>query len=188
MLYVKCGNMQNVKSGYTWPCIAYVHNTATDRRWARSHSTTPPVKKLAPLTTRSSCLRCVSAAEHHTVEQYPKTGRTKPLKHLQRSTLSWNIRQDFLKIPNRWEAALETERRFFRSKVIFESNVTPIITRFIKYNLLLIDSITNPLYDHMFYRLFTNVVIYYSITGRMLLLIYYGDDVMWLCGLAKWWM
>ena len=35
-----------------------------------SHSNTPPVKNLAPLTTRSSSLRCVSAAEHHTAEQY----------------------------------------------------------------------------------------------------------------------
>ena len=42
----------------------------------------PPVKKLAPLTTWSSSLRWVSTAEHHTAEQYSKTGRTKPLKHL----------------------------------------------------------------------------------------------------------
>ena len=39
-----------------------------------------------------------------------------------------NTRQDFLKIPRLCEAALETERRCF-SKVIFESNVTPKITR-----------------------------------------------------------
>ena len=31
---------------------------------------TTPVRKLAPLTTRSSSLRCVSAADHHTAEQY----------------------------------------------------------------------------------------------------------------------
>ena len=55
-----------------------IHNTATDRRCARSHSNTPPVKKLSPLTTRSSSLRCVSAAEHQTEEQYSKTGKTKP--------------------------------------------------------------------------------------------------------------
>ena len=83
---------------------------------------------LAPLTARSSSLRCVSAAEHQTAEQYFKTGRRKPRKHLSRSYLSWNTRQDFLKMPSLWEAALETERRCF-SKVIFESNVTPKITR-----------------------------------------------------------
>ena len=37
-----------------------IHNTETYRRCARSHANTPPVKKLAPLTTRSSSLRCVS--------------------------------------------------------------------------------------------------------------------------------
>ena len=61
-------------------------------------------------------------------EQYSKTGRTKPGKHLPRSALSWNTRQDFLKTPSLYEASLETERRCF-SKVIFESNVTPKITR-----------------------------------------------------------
>ena len=77
---------------------------------------------------RSSSLRCVSAAEHQMVEQYSKMCKTKPLKHLPRSSLSWNTCQDFLKIPSHWEAALETERRCF-SKVILESNVTPNITR-----------------------------------------------------------
>ena len=48
--------------------------------------------------------------------------------HLPRSDLSWNTRQDFLKIPSLWEAALETEWRCF-SNVISESNVTPNITR-----------------------------------------------------------
>ena len=50
------------------------HSWATDRRCARSHSITYPVKKLVPLTTRSCSLKCVSAAEHHTAEQYSKTG------------------------------------------------------------------------------------------------------------------
>ena len=88
-----------------------------------SHSNTPPVRNRALLTARSSSLRCVSAAEHQTAEQCSKTGRTKPRKHLPRSA-----RQDFLKIPSLCEAALETERRCF-SEVIFESNVTPKITR-----------------------------------------------------------
>ena len=80
------------------PDLYSIHNTATDLRCARSHSNTPPVKKLAPLTTRSSSLRCVSAAEHQTAEQYSKTGRTKPIKHLAKSSLSWNTCQDFLKV------------------------------------------------------------------------------------------
>ena len=87
-----------------------------------------PVRNRAPLTARSSSLRCVSAAEHQTEEHYSKTGRTKPRTHLPRSDLSWNTRQDFLKIPSLWEAALETDRWCF-SKAIFESNVTPNITR-----------------------------------------------------------
>ena len=57
-----------------------IHNTETDRRCAGSHANTPPVKKLAPLTTRSSSLRCLSAAEHQTAEQYSKTGKNKPPK------------------------------------------------------------------------------------------------------------
>ena len=60
-----------------------------------SHSNTPPVRNRAPLTARSSSLRCVSAAEHQTAEQYSKTGRTKPRKHPPRSALSWNTHQDF---------------------------------------------------------------------------------------------
>ena len=93
-----------------------------------SLSVTLPVKNLAPLTALSSSLRSVSAAEHHTAEQYSKTGRTKPRKHHQRSDLSRNTRQYFLKMPNLLETALETKRRCF-SKVSLESNVTPNITR-----------------------------------------------------------
>ena len=104
-----------------------IHNTATDGRCARSHLNTPPVKTLAPLTTRSSSLKCASTADHHTAEQYYKTGKTNPLKHLPRRNLSWNTCQDF-KIPSHWEAFLETEQRCF-SKVILESIVTPNITR-----------------------------------------------------------
>ena len=93
-----------------------------------SHSNTPPVKNRAPRTSRSSNQRCVSAAEHQTAEQYSKTGRTKARKYVSRSDLSWNTRQDFLKIPSLREAALETKRRCF-SKVSLESDVTPNITR-----------------------------------------------------------
>ena len=56
-----------------------MHNSATDRRWTRLQSKTPPARKPALLTTLSSSLRCESAAEHHTAEQYSKTGRTKLL-------------------------------------------------------------------------------------------------------------
>ena len=77
-----------------------IHSTATDRRWERLQLSTPAAKNQAPLTTRSSSLRCVSAAEHHTAEQYSKIGKTKPTKHLPMSNLSWNTRQDFLKIPS----------------------------------------------------------------------------------------
>ena len=66
-----------------------IHNTATDQRYAWSQSNTHLVKKLAPLTTRSSSLRCESAAEHYTMEQYSITGRTKPRKYFPRSDLSW---------------------------------------------------------------------------------------------------
>ena len=93
-----------------------------------SHSYTTPVRNRAPPPARSSSLRCVSAAEYQPAEQYSKTGRTKPRNHLPRSDLSWNTRQDFLKIQSFCEAALETERSCF-SKVIFESNVSPNITR-----------------------------------------------------------
>ena len=93
-----------------------------------SHSNTPPVRNRAPPTARFSSLRSVSVAEHQTTGQYSKTGRTKSRKHLPRSDKSRNTRQDFLKIPNLREAALETERRCF-SKIILESNVTPNTTR-----------------------------------------------------------
>ena len=105
-----------------------IHSTAMGRRWAMSHSNTPSVKNRAPLSARSSSLRCVYAGDHHTAEQYSKTGRTKPRKHLPRIYLSWNTRQDFLKIQSLSEAALETERRCF-SKVTLELNVSHNITR-----------------------------------------------------------
>ena len=44
-----------------------------------------------PPTKRTSSLWCVSAAEHHTAEQYSKTGRTKSRKHFPRSDLSWPL-------------------------------------------------------------------------------------------------
>ena len=105
-----------------------IHRTATDRWWAMSHSNTPPVTNRAPQSARSSSLRCVLAAKHHTAEQYSKIGRTKQRKHLSRSDLSWNTCHGFLKILSLWEAALETKHRCF-SNVILESNVTPNITR-----------------------------------------------------------
>ena len=61
------------------------------------HSSTRPVKKHAPLTTRSSSVSCVLAAEHHTAEQYSKTG-IKPRKNLPRSDLSWNTLEKIFNI------------------------------------------------------------------------------------------
>ena len=58
-----------------------------------------PSKKTGTTGNAISSLRRVSAAEHQTAEQCSKTGKTKPLKHLPRSSLSWNTCQDFLKIP-----------------------------------------------------------------------------------------
>ena len=57
-----------------------------------SHSNTSPVRKLVPLTTRSSSLWCVLAAEHYTAELYSIRGRTKPWGHLSRSDMSSNTR------------------------------------------------------------------------------------------------
>ena len=80
-----------------------------------SHSNTPPVRNRAPLTARSSSFRCVSATEHHTAEQYSKMGRTKPRKHLSRSDLSWNTRQDFLKKKSPPESGTIPEYRSHRN-------------------------------------------------------------------------
>ena len=107
-----------------------MHNSASDRRWARFHSKTLPARKPALLTTLSISLRCESAAEHYTAEQYSKTGRTKLQKDLRRIDRSWNTCQDFLTISSLWAAALETERRCF-SKVTLASKVTPNINRFL---------------------------------------------------------
>ena len=65
-----------------------MHNSATDRRWVRLQSKTPPASKPALLTTLSSSLRCESAAEHYTAYKYSKTGRTKLQKDLRRSDRS----------------------------------------------------------------------------------------------------
>ena len=87
-----------------------------------------PRKKLVTADCTVQSLRCVSAAARHTAKQSTNTSSTKPRKHLLWSNLLWNCRQDFLKIPSLWEAALETEHRCF-SKVILETNVTPNIIR-----------------------------------------------------------
>ena len=105
-----------------------MHNSATDRRWARLQSETPRAWKPATLTSLSSSLRCESAAKHRTAEQYSKTDRTKLQKDFKRSDRSWNTCQDFHIIPSLWAAALETEQWWF-SKVILTSKVTHNITR-----------------------------------------------------------
>ena len=56
------------------------NNNNNNRRCTMPHSVTRSVKKLVPLTKRSGgiSIGCLSAAEHQTVEQYSKTGRTYP--------------------------------------------------------------------------------------------------------------
>ena len=62
------------------PILSNINSTTTDRQIATSHSNTPSVRNRAPapLTDRSSSVRCVSAAEHHTTEQFFKTGGQNP--------------------------------------------------------------------------------------------------------------
>ena len=83
-----------------------------------SHSNPPTVRNRAPLTARFSSLRCVSAADHKTAEQYSKNCQ----ESISQETL---YHETLARTSSRY---LETERRYF-SKVIFESNVTPKITR-----------------------------------------------------------
>ena len=52
---------------------------------------TQPAKKLPPLTTGFNCLRCGSAYEHNTAEQYSKTGKTKRRKHLTIEAIGYEI-------------------------------------------------------------------------------------------------
>ena len=68
-----------------------MHTTATERRWARLHYKTRRAKKLVLLTTPSSSLRCASAAEHRTAEQYSKTGKN----DLRRSDRLWNTSYNY---------------------------------------------------------------------------------------------
>ena len=63
------------------------------------YANTAPARKTSTPDTLFSSVRCKSAAEHHTAEQYSKTGRTKLQKHLRSSDRSWNIFHDFLIIP-----------------------------------------------------------------------------------------
>ena len=79
--------------------------------------------KLAAPTTWSTSLRYASAVEHNTAEQFAKTGRTKPRKHLSKSdspVLKASL-QYFLKIPSLRKAALELNEASSQRS----SNVTP---------------------------------------------------------------
>ena len=115
----------------------YIHNTAADWRSAINTQTHLQFNNGNRwLHGRSSSLRWVSAAVHHIAEQYFKTGRTKPQKHLPRSNLSWNTRQDFLKIPCFWEAVHETKRSCF-SKIFLYSNVIPMQYNYIGHQTLI---------------------------------------------------
>ena len=90
-----------------------IHNTSTDRRCAMSLSNTPQLKKWhhwlhGPV---------VSEADHHTTQKYSKNDRTKPQKHLKRSDLLWNTRQDFFQIPYLWSCS-ETEGTGFSNVIL----------------------------------------------------------------------
>ena len=106
--------------------LSSIHNTNTDRRRAMSHWSTPPVNKTGTTdytVQKFQVYICNRGPHCRTVLQ---TGTINPENHLLRSSLSWNTRQDFFKIPSLWEATLETERRCF-SKVILESIVTQYV-------------------------------------------------------------
>ena len=62
------GNSNAPLKGSIWLLLILnsMHNSATDRRWVRLQSKTPPARKSALLTTQSSSLRYESAAEHQT--------------------------------------------------------------------------------------------------------------------------
>ena len=77
-------------AGNTWSYTAYTVQSQIDNEQCHTQ-THPQVKKCSSLTARWISLRCVSAAEHHTAEQYSKTGRTKlPSKHLPRSIMEFS--------------------------------------------------------------------------------------------------
>ena len=91
-----------------WSCEAYIILPQIDDEQCHTQTHThthTQLKKQAQLTTRSSCLRHVSAAEHHNVEQYSRTGRTNPESNnqswkLSRTFLRCQVFEQLLKIPN----------------------------------------------------------------------------------------
>ena len=85
-----------------------MHDTVTDRRCTRLHSNIPPVGKLALLTTLSKSLRCKSAAEHHTAEQYSKTSATKLWRYrYQASELQlWRQSEDSSQVILAWKVKI----------------------------------------------------------------------------------
>ena len=105
-----------------------IHNTATDRRWERSQLIMPPAIKQAPLTTRSSSLRCVSAAEHHTAEQYSKTGKTKPQKASPNEQFIMEYPPGLPRDTKSLRSCSEDQAKMLL-KGKLESNVTPNISR-----------------------------------------------------------
>ena len=67
---------------YTCSYTTYIILPQIDNVQCNIHSSTTPVKKLAPLVTRSCSLikARISAGDHHNAAQYSKTGMTKILK------------------------------------------------------------------------------------------------------------
>ena len=77
----KVGALDNI-----WSCTALIILPQINDVQGHNQASHLLNKKQAPVTTRSSNLRCVPAAEHYIAKQYSKTGRTKPRKHLPRAT------------------------------------------------------------------------------------------------------
>ena len=105
-----------------------IQNTATDRRWARLHSNTPPAIKTELLSTLSSSFKCESAAVHNIAEQYSKPGGIKIQKSLRRSGRTMKYLPGLAHKTKPLICTFGNSERCI-SNVILASNVTPNITR-----------------------------------------------------------
>ena len=92
-----------------------------------SHSNTPPVKKRAPLTTRSSSLIkvCICSRAPH-CRTVLKSGQEKTTKASPKKQSIKKYSPGLPRDPKYFRSCLETQRRWIT--VILESNVTPNIS------------------------------------------------------------
>ena len=86
------------------------------------------IRNLQAFKFLSKSLRCESAAEYQTGEQYSKQDKIKELKHFIKTDASPKILEDFLNKPSFCAIIEETERRC-DSKVNLLSKVTPRILK-----------------------------------------------------------